>query len=543
MSEAKLVKFKINGQEIEAPAGTMVIKAAHEAGIDVPHFCYHPGLTPDGNCRMCLVEASNARKPVASCVTPVAEGLEITTDSDTVKEAREGVLELMLLNHPLDCPICDKSGECMLQDNVYDHGPDNSRMTEPKMMKPTKDLGSTVALWGNRCIVCQRCTRFCEEVSGTGELAIIHRGDSSVVDVFPGYPLENDLSLNTVDICPVGALISKDFLYEARVWNMKDTPSICTGCSKGCNVEIQQERNQTRRIVPRHNPEVNDYWMCDEGREVFKPAVSEDRLLDYQLRTADGTIDTNPKNAASAIFNGLNQVSANHGTQAIAGIGSAFMSCEELYVFKLLFDGLQTPHLGAFSRPQREAKSFKQFEIPGDPNPNRLGVERILGREALEENLEKILSGIQNQSIRGALIFDDLLDWDLPAEWQSALSQLEFLAIFSLRDRTHLPQHSCLLPATTFGEKDGSMLNGEGRLQRLRIATQLPRTIRYEHEILQQMQQELGMRSKVVPPSALFKEMGKAVWPQLEISTIRELGDQGIQVESPTENPQRATVS
>lgn len=542
MSEAKMVQFTIDGRPLEAPAGTMVIRAAHEAGIDVPHFCYHPGLTPDGNCRMCLVEASNSRKPVASCVTPVAEGLEIQTDTEAVREAREGVLELMLLNHPLDCPICDKSGECMLQDNVYDHGPDHSRMQEPKVLKPTKDLGSKIALWGNRCIVCQRCTRFCDEISGTSELAIVHRGDSSVVDVFPGYPLENDLSMNTVDICPVGALISKDFLYEARVWNMKKTPSICTGCSLGCNVEVQQERNQTRRVVPRHNPEVNDYWMCDDGREIYRSAVAEDRLLDARLPVDPTAPAPRPTGIASMILEGLSAVIEKHGPSAVAGVASAFMTCEELFAFRRVFEGLRVEQIAAFTRPRGKKREFRRFTIPDDPNPNRRGAELILGAGATGSSLERLEATLHDGSIRAAVLVVDLPDWTLPSSWIERLIDLEFLAVFTLRDIEGLPANACVLPATTFGEKEGSMVNEAGRLQRLRIATQLPRNLRFEHEIFQQMQIELGLRSRLTPPSGLFRELVGEVWPRLDGKTLRDLGDSGLPTGSPHESAREEAV-
>lgn len=529
----KMVKFKINGQEIEAPAGTSIIRAAQEHGFDVPHFCYHPGLRPDGNCRMCLVEASNSRKPVASCVTPVAEGIEVLTDSPTAREAREGVLELMLLNHPLDCPICDKSGECMLQDNVYDHGPDHSRMQEPKVLKPTKDLGSSIALWGNRCIVCTRCVRFCDDVAGTSELTIVERGDHSVVDVFPGYPLQNPLSLNTVDICPVGALISKDFLYQARVWNMKKFDSICTGCARGCNIEVQLERNQIKRLMPRVNPEVNDHWMCDYGRFEFKHALLEDRQLRYRLVSpTDGQVVSKPTEAARLLLDGVRAAIDAGGSEAVAGIASAFMTLEELLAFRTLFRTLGSSDIAALARPVLQDEEFPEFRISGDKNPNRAGVELLLGKNALGSNLESIKSGIREGRIRAAIVVDDLPHQPMDDELLELLGRLDFCGLFLIQEDPRLPDGVSLLPCSTFGEKEGTMINEDGRLQRVRLAMQLPRSVRYEHEIFQEMLVHLGERARVLSPGALFRQLGEEDLTEVKDMAPRDLGDLGKPLET-----------
>ncbi|MCZ6793353.1 MAG: 2Fe-2S iron-sulfur cluster-binding protein, partial [Planctomycetota bacterium] len=343
-----MVGFVLNGEKVHVPKGTTLIEAAHARGIDVPYFCYHPGLSPEGNCRMCLVEASNSRKPVAACITDCAEGVEVETHSEGALAARADVLEFMLINHPLDCPICDKSGECLLQDNSYDHGHAASRMVEEKELKQTKDLGSGIHIWGNRCIVCTRCVRFCHEVAGSGELTVVERGDRSVVDVLPEYPLHNSLAGNVVDICPVGALISKDFLYEARVWFEKKTDSICNGCARGCNIEVQTLHNKIKRLVPRHNPEVNGYWMCDHGRYDTEYVLGPRRWLRYRLGDS-----TAPARAATFIHEGLAAVVRDHGPTAVAGVASAFATLETLYLFRRLFEGFGAPpeNLAARARP------------------------------------------------------------------------------------------------------------------------------------------------------------------------------------------------
>ncbi|HLF93817.1 MAG TPA: 2Fe-2S iron-sulfur cluster-binding protein, partial [Planctomycetota bacterium] len=272
-------KIKVNGKEVEAPPGEKLLKVLLDQGTFVPHYCWHPGLQPAGNCRMCLVKVSNSRKLEVSCMYPTGDNLEVTTEGPEVDAGRKAVMEYLLINHPLDCPICDKAGECDLQDYTYKYRGGLSRFDEEKNIRHTKDLGPNIRIWGNRCIVCTRCVRFCEEVSGTGEMCVINRGDRSVVDVFPGIPVDNPLSLNVVDLCPVGALIDKNFMYSARVWFAKKQESVCASCSRGCNSELTVLDNDIKRLQPRPNPDVNQYWMCDEGRLNTRYVASDRRLL------------------------------------------------------------------------------------------------------------------------------------------------------------------------------------------------------------------------------------------------------------------------
>ncbi|MBI4586626.1 MAG: (2Fe-2S)-binding protein [Planctomycetes bacterium] len=524
----KLVQFKINGRPMQVPAGTSIIQAAHAAGIDVPYFCYHPGLTPAGNCRMCLVEVSNSKKPVAACVTPVAENVEVLTDSPGARKAREGVLELMLVNHPLDCPICDKSGECMLQDHTYDHGPDHSRMIEPKVLKATKDLGSKITIWGNRCIVCTRCVRFCDEVAGTGELCVVERGDHSVVDVFPNYPIENPLAMNTVDLCPVGALISKDFLYQARVWNMRRQSSICAGCARGCNIEIQTIRNEIKRLMPRFQPEINSYWMCDYGRFDYKYIGTEDRQLRYRLVGSSGAVSANPAGIGANFALRLKNIADQHGREAVVGIASAFMTLEELYLFRRLFEQLGSSRLAALARPMAAEERFKKFTISGDKNPNRAGVELVLGKGRFEGALKEIKDGMRQGKIRAALVIADLPHQSLDEELAQLLGKLEFAAVFLLQQDPRLAGSVSIMPATTFAEKTGVMINEDGRLQRLQTAVQPPRRVRCEGEIFQEILVALGERDRIHSPAAVFQQMGEQGVPELRGLSHREIGDQGL---------------
>ncbi|HZN57203.1 MAG TPA: 2Fe-2S iron-sulfur cluster-binding protein [Planctomycetota bacterium] len=523
----KLVKFKLNGKELEVPAGTNLIEAARGQGVSIPYYCYHPGLTPAGNCRMCLVEASNSKKPITACTTPVTDGLEIITDSDSVKKARAGVLELMLINHPLDCPICDKSGECMLQDHTFAHGKDRSRMVEPKELKHTKDLGKDIIIWGNRCIVCTRCVRFCEEIAGTGELCVVERADHSVVDVFDGYPLQNNLSGNVVDICPVGALISKDFLYQARVWFQKKTDSICTACSRGCNVEIQTKDNRIKRLVARHNPRVNDYWMCDHGRYDVDYVLGENRALGYRLGTA------RPADAAKVLVRALGEVARSRGPESLGVVASAFQTNEELFLARTLADALGIPrqNLAAWARPDGREEIFKSgFRISADKNPNRSGARKLLGADAFER-LPGLVERVESGQVTGLLVFSDRPHFpfgsgDVESRLAQASAKLAALVVFELERGGAGLESAIVLPATAFSEKDGTMVNDSGRVQRLRPATDIPRGIRPELEILQDALVVLTKRDRVLAASGVFRELAPALG--IAGSTYNDVGKLGI---------------
>jgi NADH-quinone oxidoreductase subunit G len=521
---SKFVKLKIDGREVEVPPGTTILRAAQQLGIhSVPTFCYHPGLTVAGNCRICMVEASNSKKPVISCATPVAEGIEVKTASELAKKSREAVLELMLLNHPLDCPICDKAGECMLQDHTYDHGKGTvSRMVEQKVIKHTKKLGPTISIWGNRCIVCTRCVRFCDEISGTGELCVVERGDHSIIDVFPGRPIENSLAGNTVDICPVGALISQDFLYQARVWNMHKADSICAECSRGCNVEIQVMDNKVHRLMPRENREVNDWWMCDHGRFEYRYVDGERRVL------VPRPLETPAATAGKRLAGRLRGIVERFGPQAVAGIASSFLSLEELVLFKKLFDHLGSGRLAALARPAGREEKFKAgFVISADKNPNRKGVERILGPRALQEGLAEVLDGVKRGEVKALLVTSNLPGFALPAEVVAALASVECAAVLLLEEDARLPASSDVIPATAWAEKDGTMINDDLRLQRLKAALAPKGSVRREIEVLQEALVELGERQKALSADGVFREMIGETFPDLAGLTHRELGKLG----------------
>ena len=267
----KMPKCQINGKEIEVPQGSTIIQAFRQLEEDIAHYCWHPGLSVAGVCRLCMVEIEGQQRLQIACNTPVQEGMVVTNQSEKVKDAVKWGLDFHLINHPLDCPICDQAGECGLQDQYMKFGKYDAQMGQRKVKKQkVVDLGPQVVLDSERCILCSRCVRFTEEVSKTHELGIFQRGDRSEIGTFANRPLDNKYSLNTVDICPVGALTSKDFRFRQRVWFLKEKPSVCTGCSTGCSIQVSYNEEGVWRVKPRYNPQVNGYWMCDEGRQIYK---------------------------------------------------------------------------------------------------------------------------------------------------------------------------------------------------------------------------------------------------------------------------------
>ena len=274
-----LVKLTIEGREVEVPPGTSVLEAAKVVGVLIPHYCYHPGLPVAGSCRMCLVDVEKSPKPVPSCATPVAPGMVVTVHSEQAEAARRAVLEFLLINHPLDCPICDKSGECSLQDYTEQEGRSSGRYADyAKRYNPVEDFGPDILYVPNRCILCTRCVRFMEDVAGEPTLNVEERGDRAHIGVFEGRPLDHPWSGNVVDICPVGSLLSKDFLNKARVWDFDRTASVCPGCTQGCNVVLETRENTVVRIKPRPNPTVNRWWICDHGRLNYAWLNRSDRI-------------------------------------------------------------------------------------------------------------------------------------------------------------------------------------------------------------------------------------------------------------------------
>ncbi|HEX6972041.1 MAG TPA: 2Fe-2S iron-sulfur cluster-binding protein, partial [Limnochordia bacterium] len=340
------VKVTIDGREVEVPKGTLLVEAAKMAGTEIPVFCYHPKLRPAGVCRMCLVEVEGQRKPLTACTTPVADGMVVKTGSPTVQSLQRGVLELLLLNHPLDCPICDKGGECDLQDLTYGWGPATSRLADPKLRRnKAVDLGPYIVFDEERCILCRRCVRFDDEIAQERTLVVEERAHMATIATPEGVPYDSYFGGNTIDLCPVGALTSRLYRFKARPWDLTRVPSICTGCSVGCNVELHFRHGTLMRVVPRENRAINDAWICDRGRFNYQYLYDE-RVERPLVRRGDRLVPVPWGEAIAEAARRLRHIVQEKGPKAVGFIGGGRLTNEEAYLFqKLARTVIQTPHI------------------------------------------------------------------------------------------------------------------------------------------------------------------------------------------------------
>ena len=500
------VTLTIDGRNVTVPKGTNVLMAARGMGIDVPYFCYHPGLSIAAACRQCLVEVAGQPKLAPSCQVTCADKMDVKTQSPKAVLARQQQLEFTLVNHPVDCPICDKAGECTLQRLYFDHDGAPSRIDIDKVEKPKAvKLGPGVTLDAERCILCSRCVRVCAEVAQEPQLTFANRGDREVLTTAPGHELDNDYSLNVVDVCPVGALTSTDFRFTMRAWELYPTQSVCTGCSTGCNIEIHHAQNRIWRLVPRENLAVNKYWMCDEGRVTYKP-VHVGRVASAWHGGAplawDKALDT-AKTKLEELLGG--------DRTKLGVVLSAQATNEDNYLLaKLAFDflGLSRVYLaGRAAATGRADKILKSDDV----NPNSAGA-RLLGRgkaggvAELEKDLEA--------GVLGGLI---VLDHEVPLS-ERALVRIGGLAVTvvlaSHRQGLSELDASVVLPVASWAESNGTMTNDKGLTQRLRAAFPAPGDARARWEAVAALAGALGMPVAAKSARALFLEM-KAAVPEL----------------------------
>jgi NADH-quinone oxidoreductase subunit G len=474
---AKEVTIKINGREIRTTSDRNVLDVALENGVFIPHFCWHPGLSPEGNCRMCLVKVSTSRKLEVACMTLCADKLEVETETEEVQQARADILEYLLINHPLDCPICDKAGECLLQDFTYTWRGGLSRFIglQDKNIRPTKDLGPKIRYWGNRCIACTRCVRFLQEIPGTGQLSLTNRGDHNTIDTAPGVLLDDPLSLNVVDICPVGALIDKSFLYAARVWYTKRTDSICPSCSTGCNVTITSLDNTIKRMQPRFNPDVNGHWMCDEGRDNFR-FVASDRRLTERVGT--------PVEAARAIQQAVDK----SGPESVGALCSSANTCEELALFKELTDGLGIEQVGFLTRTCGEDRPFPSWTIiHADKTPNFAYLKTLFGEPKVLEGPNRIISLLADSKLKVLFVMNAIPDLRYPRPLHALAGSAESVILVDILKSPLSERANVLLPGCTWAEKSGTFVNFDGREQRIRPAVRPPGDAVSEATLLSEM--------------------------------------------------------
>ena len=530
------------------------IQAADRAGVEIPHYCWHPDLSVVASCRMCLVEVGDKKpdgsvamqpKLVPGCQTPVKDGTVIISDSPKVKAAQQATLEYLLLNHPLDCPVCDQAGECGLQDYSYEYGRGYSRLQEPKNIKPDKDyIGDQITLFTDRCIMCTRCVRFTREVSGTAELQVSSRGSHEEIDIFPGEPCNNKLAGNVVDLCPVGALCSKDFLYEQRVWWLKSKKSVCPDCSTGCSINVDQNNDTVYRLKPRYNPKAQGSFMCDEGRFGWKYIHAENRLSLPAKREGASTVSTDWDVVLASVREAF-QAAAKSAPKKVAAIFSPWMTVEEAYLLASWLKGL-SPDITLAMTPARvsgEDDTYPKdvhgkpvqpvkFTIRAEKAPNRTGVEAVLKHfqgDVIPSG--KVLEGNACDTL---FVVGGDPNPEVNAATASKLGLVKTLAVLDLLDTALTKKAHYVLAGGSFAERDGSFVNQSGLVQAINRSLQGPLEARPDGRILS----ELAGRGAMFTAAKLRAEIAQAI-PAFGSLGDGKLGEYGV-VMGPAVQPEPA---
>ena len=457
----EMVTVTIDGHARQVAKGTNLLEACNQAGADVPFFCYHPGLSSPAVCRQCLVDVKGQPKPVPSCYTPVADKMEVTTASPRVLDIRRQMLEFTLLNHPIDCPICDKAGECTLQKHYFDWDAKYARNDGIKVQKAKRvDIGKHIVLDQERCILCTRCIRVCDEIAKAPELTMALRGDHEILTTAPGRRLDNPYSLNTVDVCPVGALTAKDFRFAMRAWELEATPSVCPGCSTGCNIEIHSSRDRIYRHVPRENPVVNKHWMCDDGRFTYK-RVHANRLAAPLSAGVPVEWDRALADAARLL-----RVVLDRDKSRVGVVFSAQSTNEDLYALsRVAFDnlGLTRAYLAGLDQGWSD-----DILVSADKNPNTAGAIAIGGGRL--RSLLDLSHDLKTGAVLALLVVGE--EGVLGTGGVNALpvDDLEALVVVAWRQDTLVDVAHVALPMADFAEVDGTFTNRQGTVQRIRAA-------------------------------------------------------------------------
>jgi NADH-quinone oxidoreductase subunit G len=516
------VKLTINGREVTTTKGKTVIQAAAEAGIAIPHYCYHPKLSIAGNCRMCLVEIEKMPKLQIACNTQVAEGMGVLTESPKVLAVRKAVMEFLLINHPVDCPICDQAGECQLQNYYMEHDRQASRFDHRKEHDRKKTIfGPNVVFDGERCIKCTRCVRFCQEITRTDELSVVNRGDHSTIALFPGSVLDNPLSANVVDICPVGALTDRDFRFKVRVWYLEKTPSICPGCSTGCNVSVETYQNRIARFKPRINEEVNSHWLCDEGRYCFHELTGGERLTTPMIRQEGGLVPTTWDNALKAVISGL------RSAKTVAGVLSGRSTNEEAFLFGKLSKRFSAEAACEVFYQERSLTEVQKVLMNPDRSPNFRGA-RDMGVRS-NGGYDSLVKRLEAGNFSGAYIVgEDVIATD-GEPLRNALRNLSFLVVQDIRLSETAKLAHVVLPATHFGEKEGTYTNRKGRVQKLNAAVIPPDNVLQDCDIFIRLLEFAGEKVAYSTAAEIFQALAREVTDYTGLS-YAAIGTQGVQL-------------
>ena len=509
MAERKMVSLTIEGRPISVPEGTSILEAAKAVGVLIPHYCYHPGLPVAGVCRMCLVEVEKAPKLAPACATAVGEGQVVRLQSEKALAARQGVLEMLLINHPLDCPICDQSGECELQDYTYQEGRGESRYREPKRFNPVEDFGGDVVYVPNRCILCTRCVRFMEDIAHEPTLNVSERGDRAFIGRFEGKDLDHPWAANVVDLCPVGALLSKDFLNKARAWELDRAASICPNCTQGCNAVMETRDNVVVRMRPRPNADVNSYFMCDYGRLNYRWMNRRDRVELPAVRSGSELATTEWEPALAAAADLL------RGKQGFV-VASPMLSNESLFMLsKLAGRRVFRVEQG----PEAPLEGVPGLALRADRAANVRGAEELGFRR-----VDDPLGGLGRGDVL-VLAGDDLEGADHRAlESAGGVIVLGTNASNAVRDRAGV-----VLPITNVAEEEGTFTNVAGRVQRFLQAKAGPGLSRPAWFVVADLLGQLGQRAEFFLASDVFEAMAGAS-PRYAGISYETLGLRGLPI-------------
>lgn len=498
-------KIIIDNQEIECRNGVSVLQAALEAGWDVPHYCYHPGLSVVASCRLCLMEMMMPNpktqeqqwspKLAPSCQTPVRDGMVVRFNSEVIRKNQAACMEFFLLNHPLDCPVCDQAGECHLQDYSYNFGNPASRMVDQKLVNPKKDIGPNTLLYQDRCVMCTRCVRFTDEISGTHELCMVNRGSRTEIDVFPGRPLDNPLQGNVVDICPVGSLLDKDFLFKRRVWELRGTASICPGCATGCAIRIDHADDTVYRLKPRFNPKVNQWWMCDEGRFGFKYVHDKRRIRSPRVRRGFETTTPNWEDVPEIVRFRLEEHVREQGAAKVAAVLSPFMACEEAWLLARFVREVAPQAVLAMGPVPMEGENQQfpvgakgdavRFTILKEKCPNRRGVEMVLqaaGGDVV--TFEQFTERCGKGEFSAAWIVGGYPKPWVDKNTAKIAANIELLIFQDLFENELMAGAAIVLPSCAWVEREGSFVNAGGLVQSFERAIDPPEGARRDGQYL-----------------------------------------------------------
>jgi NADH-quinone oxidoreductase subunit G len=511
VSNAKMINLTIEGRPVSVPEGTSILEAAKTAGILIPHYCYHPSLPIPGVCRMCLVEVEKAPKLAPSCATSVAEGQVVHVHNERALEARKGVLEFLLINHPLDCPICDQSGECELQDFTYQEGRADSRYRDPKRFNPVEDFGGDVLYVPNRCILCTRCVRFMDDVAHDTVLNVSERGDRALIGKFEGKDLTHPWAANVIDLCPVGALLSKDFLNKARAWELDRAASICPNCTQGCNITVEVRDNAVARLKPRPNEDVNKYFMCDYGRLNYRWMNRQDRAEKPMVRVS-GVLTATEWEAA------IHSAAGIIANKRVFVVASPMMSNEALFLLSELIE--HNGGTGVFrvaTGDEAPLPGVEDLALRRDRAANVTGAE-MLGYARTDDPL----SGLGEGDV--LIIADDDLE-GVPG----AVSKAGAVIVIGTALPAGIDNPDVVLPIANFTEEEGTFTNLRGRVQRFTQAKAAPGLARPSWLVLGDLLGAMGAQASFYLPSDVFNNLA-ASKPAFAGLSYEKLGMRGLPV-------------